>query len=646
MFKEFPKNPLDSGVELVENSIKYNREEIEKLLLIGDKSYQNFIKPLQDLERDLNELFTPIYHLHSVNNSDESQKVYTALLPTLSQYSSDISQDERIFQSVKEIKEREGKNLNIEQNRVLDNYILDFQLSGAELEQDKKDRLKEINSRLSQLSNSFSQNVLDDTNSFEMIVDDFEDLKEIPESDLESAKTEDGKWKFTLQMPSYLAYITYGTNRELREKIYRAYVSRGEKNGEIIDEILKLKFEKANLLGFNNYAELSIAEKMADSTESVVSFLTKLAESSKREAEREFNEIAKYSKLDDFQPFDLAYYSEKYKKEFHSIDEEEYRPYFEQTSSVNGILLFIGQLFQIEFKEVDLELWNEKVQAFDIYEGGQLLSRLYLDLEARKDKRGGAWINDWHSHHIDSNSDRRLATAFVVCNFPPSSETSPSLLRHYDIHTLLHEMGHAIHHLLSRVKEIDISGTNGVEWDAVEFPSQFLENFSYSKEVLKSFAKHHQTGEVLPDEMIDRLINAKNFQSALQMVRQLEFGLFDFKLHMGNYSGDEVQNLLDSIREEISPVKPPKYNKFQNSFSHIFAGGYSAGYYSYKWAEVLSADLFYEFMDRGVFDRELSQKYRDIVLGMGGTESMKDLFFKVLGREPDENQLLRLSGIK
>ena len=513
------------------------------------------------------------------------------------------------------------------------------------MDRESKERLKEIDKELSQLSNQFSQNVLDDTNSFEMVIENFEDVREIPQSDLESAKIADGKWRFTLQMPSYLAYITYGSNRELREKIYRAYVSRGKKNSELIDRILKLRNEKAHILGFSNYAQLSLATKMASSTDEVVNFLYSLADKSKEKAKEELEEIRRYSGLDDFQPFDLAYYSEKYRKEFYDIDEEAYRPYFEKNRSVKGILDFIGQLFNIQFHKVDTQLWDEKAEAFDVVEDGKVIARLYLDLEARENKKSGAWMNDWHSHHVDSKGNEHLATAFVVCNFPPSSPNSPSLLRHDDIHTLLHEMGHAIHHLLSRVGEISISGTNGVEWDAVEFPSQFLENFSYSKEVLKSFAKHYQTGEPLPDEMIDRLIKAKNFQSALQMVRQLEFGLFDFKLHLNLYQGDEVQNLLDEIRKEISPLIPPKYNKFQNSFTHIFSGGYSAGYYSYKWAEVLSADLFYQFVDRGIFDKELSSKYRNIVLAKGGTQSMKELFFQLVGREPDETQLLRLSGI-
>ena len=645
MFQEFPKNPLENGIEKLEQKMAENREEIKSLLKITEKNYSNFITPLMELERDLNELFTPIYHIHSVKNSEESKKIYGDIIPALSEYGSEVSQNLEIFQTVKKIKETQSKSLNIEQNKILDDSILDFQLSGAELPQDKKDRLKDIDVQLSDLSNRFSQNVLDDTNSFELIIDNPDAVSEIPTSDLESAKTEDGKWKFGLQMPSYLAYITYGTDRALREKLYMAFTSRGEKNGELINEILSLKYEKANILGFSNYAELSIATKMAKKTDDVINFLEKLGEKSKVQAKEELETIKKFSKLKNFQPFDLAYYSEKYKKEFLSIDEEEYRPYFEQSLVVDGVLNFIAKLFNIEFKKVDTELWDKKATTFDIYENGKALSRLYLDLEVRKDKKGGAWMNDWHSHHIDSNGDEQLATTFIVCNFAPSSENSPSLLRHDDIHTLLHEMGHGIHHLLSRVSEIDISGTNGVEWDAVEFPSQFLENFSYEPLFLKSFAKHYKTGESLSDEMIEKLVEVKNFQSALMMVRQIEFSLFDFKLYSKLYQGAEIQTLLDSIRSEFSPLIPPKYNKFQNSFSHIFSGGYSAGYYSYKWAELLSADMFYEFIDRGIFNKDLSKKYRDIVLACGGTKSMSNLFFDVLQREPDESKLLRLNGI-
>jgi oligopeptidase A len=477
-----------------------------------------------------------------------------------------------------------------------------------------------------------------------MVLTDFEDVKELPEFELQQAKTEDG-YRFTLQMPSYIAYMTYGSNREKREKLYRAYTTRSPENSEIIDKILKLKREKANLLGFETYADLSIATKMADKREDVLGFLESLSQKSKKQAEKELNEIVEFSGLNNLQSYDLAYYSEKFKKKFYDIDEEKYMPYFEQSRVVNGLFEFLSEIFGVEFKQVENQLWNEKASTYDIYENGKVISRFYIDLEARESKKGGAWVNDWIPHHINSSGDEVLPEAFVVCNFSKSSEEQPSLLRHDDVVTLFHEVGHLLHHSLSRVNEPNISGINGVEWDAVEFPSQFLENFAYEPSVLKRFAKHYQSGETLSDEMIDKLIKAKNFQSAMSMVRQLEFGIFDFKLYSGEFEGDEVQNLLDSIRKDISPLTPPSYNRFQNGFSHIFAGGYSAGYYSYKWAEVLSADFFYALLDSD-FDRELSTKYREIVLGMGGTYGMGKLYQKLLNREPDVKNLLRLSGIE
>jgi oligopeptidase A len=640
-FNLFPKNPFENGFDEIEEKIANNRKKIEALLKIENKTYNNFVSPLNTIDEELELIFTPIYHLNSVTNSKTTREVYEKILPILSEYETEVSQDLRLFKAFKSIPQNE---LNLEQKKVLEDSILGFKLSGAELPENEKKRVAEINLRLSELSNKFSQNLLDATNSFEMVVEDFEDVKEIPESDREIAKTEDGKWKFSLQMPSYLAYMTYGTNRELREKIYKGYVSRSPENADLIDEILKLKFEKANLLGFKSHAEKSLQTKMAKDENSVISFLQNLAEKSKEKAKEELEEIKRYSGLEDFKSFDLSYYSEKYRKEKLDLDEEKYRPYFEKHSVQQGLFDFIHKLFGIEFRKADEKLWDEKAETFYLYENGDLIGRIFIDLEARKDKRGGAWMNNWQHHHKKESGEIEKPTAFVVCNFPKSTDEIPSLLRHDDVVTLFHEMGHAIHHLFSKVSEIPISGTSGVEWDAVEFPSQFLENFAYEPEVLKQFAKHHETGEVLPDEMIEKLVEVKNFQSALHMVRQLEFGLFDFKLHMKEYSGDEVQALLDEIRKEISPLIPPSYNKFQNGFAHIFSGGYSAGYYSYKWAEVLSADMFYQVIDDGIFG-EVATKYREVVLSGGGSKSMGELFKEVSGREPKEEYLLKLSGI-
>jgi oligopeptidase A len=313
---------------------------------------------------------------------------------------------------------------------------------------------------------------------------------------------------------------------------------------------------------------------------------------------------------------------------------------------MNGMFTFLKELFGIRFEKVELNLWDEKATAYDVYEEDKLVARIYFDLEARKHKRGGAWMNNFQTHHCDSTGCTHLSSAFVVCNFPPSSETSPSLLRHDDVVTLFHEMGHTLHHILSKVKEHGVSGVNGVEWDAVEFPSQFLENFAYEPKVLKLFAKHHETGEILSDEMIAKLIRAKNFQSGMFMLRQVEFSLFDFELHSKLYQGEEIQNLLNSVRAKTALIRPPEYNKFQNGFSHIFSGGYSAGYYSYKWAEVLSADAYYAIVDEGVFGSKLARKYKDIVLAKGGSQSMQELFVEMMGRECESKNLLRLNGIE
>jgi len=647
MFLDFDVN-LDTAIDELTALLEKSKKEIDALLRLENKTYENFVKPFEMIDERLEWFFTPISHLNSVNNSEQTQKVYADALPILTEYGTEVSQNEEIYKAFKAIKQNEGNSLNQEQNQVLDHNIRDFELSGAHLEQSKKDRLKEINLRKSTLTNDFSQNLLDATNAYELIIKDEKDVEGIPASDLEGAKQDDGTYKFTLQMPSYIAYMTYGKNPSLREELYKAYTTRAPQNADIIDELMQLRQEMAKLLGFNNFAELSIAPKMATSTDKVIGFLEELAVSSKPQAKRELaelEELAKKEGQDKIQSFDTAYYSEILKKEKYEIDEEAYRPYFEQKSVVQGLFDFLNRLLGIEFRPSDIKLWDEKASAYDLYIDNILRSRLYIDLEARSSKRGGAWMNNWQTHGKDENGETILSSAYIVCNFPASTETNPSLLRHDDVVTLFHEMGHALHHMLSKVNEISVSGVNGVEWDAVEFPSQFLENFAYEPQVLRLFAKHHESGEVLSNEMIAKLDKARNFQSAMGMLRQLEFSIFDFKLHMKLHIGDEVQALLDSIRNEVSLLKPPSYNKFQNGFAHIFAGGYAAGYYSYKWAEVLSADAFFHFVDNGIFEEEIAASYRDIILGLGGSESMSVLFEKFMGRELDTTGLLRLNGI-
>ena len=645
-FLEF-KIDLDTFITELKDRLETNNEKVQTLLAQKHKTYANFVKPMQMMDEYLEQFFTPLSHLNSVNNTEKTQEVYSESLPIITEYSTQLSQNIEIYKVYKEIDKNEKDFLNYEQNRVIELNIQHFELSGAHLDEKTKKRLQEINIKKSELSNNFSQNLLDATNEYEYIIKDKKDIEGLPQSDIATAEFDDDgviKYKFTLQMPSYIAYMTYGKNAQIREKLYKAYVTRAPQNAEIIDELLALKDEMSKLLGFDNYAQYSLASKMAKDEKSVLGFLNNLVQNSKAQAKEELKELQSITPST-LQSFDTAYYSEILKKEKYDIDEEEYRPYFEQQSVVNGTFKFLNSLFGITFKKLDEKLWNKKATSYNLYIKDKLKARLYLDLEARKSKRGGAWMHNWQAHCRDEEGEEQLASAFVVCNFPASSDKNPSLLRHDDVVTFFHEMGHAIHHMLSSVNENEVSGVNGVEWDAVEFPSQFLENFAYEPQVLKQFAKHHETGEIIPDEMIEKLVRSKNFLSASGMLRQLEFSIFDFKLHTKPHAKDEVQNLLDEIRKETALIKTPSYNKFQNGFAHIFAGGYAAGYYSYKWAEVLSADAFFSVIDEGIFNSNTAKKYLEIILNGGGAKSMSKLFKELMGREPNLSNLLRLNGI-
>jgi oligopeptidase A len=654
MFKEFDLKDFDNSAKNLEIIIENDKKKLEDLLKIEEKTYENFVHPIAQMEEELGQFCTPIFHMDGVKNSENTQKVFNECLPIISIFSSQLASNEEVYSAIKDIQSKYNSSLTIEQQKVLENEIRDFKLGGCGLNEEDKKTLENLNLKLSELGKDFSQNLLDATNGWEMILEDFEEVKEIPKSDLEIATfidEKDGKtkYKFTLQMPSYIAYMTYGTNREKREEIYKAYCTRAPQNGKLIELILELKLQEANLLGFENYAQLSLASKMAKSEDEVLDFLYEIGKYSQAKANEEVEELKEFSRKDgceDIQSYDLGYYSQKLKEKKYDIDEEYYRPYFEKDSVLNGLFDFLNKLFGITFKKVTTSTWDDKVSVYEISDSknNNKIARLYLDLEARDDKRGGAWMHNWHTHSIIGD-EKTLATAYVVCNFPVSTEKTSSLLRHSDVVTLFHEMGHALHHMLSQVKEPLVSGVNGVAWDTVEFPSQFLEYFAYEKDVLKLFAKHYETDEILDDVAIDKLIKAKNFQSSLSTIRQLEFALFDFKIHQKLYNEEEVHEVLDNIRNEISVIKPPVYNKFQNGFSHIFAGGYAAGYYSYKWAEVLSADAFYLFIENGIFNKELATRYKEIILGQGGSDDMNRLYFKFTGKEPDIKSLLKIDGI-
>lgn len=637
---------LDSFIDELIQQIKENNKTIKKLLKVEKKTYGSFVKEMMKLEDTMEQLFTPLSHLDSVKNSKKSQKVYAEAILLITEYSTKLSQNHDIYKAYKEILQNE-KNLTVAQKRVLELNILGFELSGAHLDKKSKMRLQKMELEMSRLTNEFSQNILNATNSYKLIIEDEKAVAALPQSDIAAASfIEDGitKYKFTLQMPSYLAYMTYGEDEKFREELYKAYTSRAPQNADIITKLLSLRDEMSHLLGFSDFSSYSLASKMAPNTETVLAFLNSLLQDSTKQAKLELDELKEFSKKE-LQSFDSAFYTDKLKKAKYSVDEEVYRAYFEQSGVVNGTFTFLGKLFGLEFKKCKERLWDKKATSYEVYLNHELKAKLYLDLEARKNKQGGAWMNHFQTRCADAHGNKQLASAVIVCNFSPAGKEYPSLLRHDDVVTFFHEMGHALHHMLSEVDEYDASGVNGVEWDAVEFPSQFLENFAYEKEVLKLFAKHYKTGEILSDEMINNLIRSKNFLSAMGMLRQLEFSLFDIMLHQKPHSKEQTQELLDGIRERTSLIKPPAYNKFQNGFSHIFSGGYAAGYYSYKWAEVLSADLFFRVVDEGIFGSQMAQKYLNIVLQGGGSQSMQKLFFEMTNEEPNPKSLLRLNGI-
>jgi len=648
MFQTFQRENLDTFPQQLETLLNAQRKKIDDIAKKSETGYGNILKPLQDLDEELNLFFTPLSHLNSVMNSKETQKAYEASLPLLSKFSSEMAQNVPLFRKIEQIRTDDPQ-----QQTVVKHDIRDFRLSGIDLPKKEKKRLEEISLQLSELSNAFSQNLLNATNAYELIIEDEKDLKGMPQTDIEAAKTEiDGKtvYRFTLQTPSYLAYMTYGPNRKYREALYKAYSTRAPENAEVIDKILALKQEKAKMLGFESYAQYALETRDAANQEEVLEFLDILANAALPQAREELEELKtfarEYDGIKELAGYDIAYYSEKLKKEKFNFDDTMTKPYFEQQNVLQGLLDIVSELFDVEFRPADVPTWHMCVKPFDIYEKGRLSGRIYFDLEARKEKRGGAWMADWETHFIDSDGKKHLASAFVVCNFAPASATTPSLLRHDDVVTLFHEMGHAIHHLFGKCKERSISGINGVAWDVVEFPSQFLENFAYEAAILKRFGFHHETGEPISEELIVKIKETKNFQAALGILRQVELSLFDFKLHQKLYQGKEVQALLDKIREKTALLKPPSYNKFQHGFSHIFAGGYAAGYYSYKWAEVLSADAFFECLDEQEgFNKERAKEYKEIILANGGAKEMSKLYREWLGRKPEVKSLIKLYEI-
>ncbi len=648
MFQNFHIDNLNNFPKELDTLLNHQRAVIKEITNSEELSYEKVLKPLQDLDEELGLFFTPLSHLNSVMNSDETQKAYEESLPLLSKFGSEMAQNEALFKKIEQIKAQTE-----EAKKVVAHEVRDFVLSGVKLPEDKKKRMEEISLKLSELSNKFSQNLLDATNAYELIIKESKDVEGLPQTDIDAAKEEnEGEtvYKFTLQLPSYLAYMTYGPNRTYRKELSKAYATRAPENAEVIDQILALKQEKAKLLDFDSYAHYALETRDANTQEDVIGFLNDLADAALPQAKNELAELKEFAKrtdgIDDLAGYDVGYYSEKLKKEKFDFDDTMTKPYFEQTKVLNGLLDIVSELFSVTFKPADVPTWHTCVKTFDIFDHGKLSGRIYFDLEARKEKRGGAWMNDWETHYIDNKGEQHLASAFIVCNFSPTTDKTPSLLRHDDIVTLFHEMGHAIHHLFGKCKERSVSGINGVAWDVVEFPSQFLENFAYEAAILKRFGFHYETGEPIPDELMAKIKETKNYQAALSILRQVEFSLFDFTLHQDLYQGEEIQTLIDDIRKKTSLLEVPEYNKFQHGFAHIFAGGYAAGYYSYKWAEVLSADAFFSCLDEtSGFNTESAIGYKEFILANGGAKEMSELYQEWLGRKADVNSLIKLYEI-
>ena len=652
----------------ISHLIDENLREIKKILDENTQyTWQNLIEPLELLEERLGRAWSPVGHMNSVVNSDELRQAYNACLPKLSAYSTEVGQNERLFFAFKAIVDSEDyQHYSVAQKQLLEHSIRDFRLSGVELSAEKKQRYKEVMQELSNLTSKFEENILDATHGWTKHISDEKLLAGLPESAVSLAKQtaermEKEGWVLNLEFPSYYPTMCYADNRELRYEMYEAYVTRASDEGpnagkwdntQNMEQILKLRHEAANILGYDNYAAKSLATKMATRTDQVLDFLNELAQKSLLTAHKELKELRDFAAekygVEELEAWDVPYYSEKLRQHKYDISQEEVKPYFPEDKVLSGMFYVVNKLYDMQVKEVTgVDTWHKDVRFFEILDKeGKARGQFYLDLYARPNKRGGAWMDEAITR-MKIGEVNQIPVAYLTCNFSPPIGDKPALFTHDEVETLFHEFGHGLHHMLTMVDYPSVSGISGVPWDAVELPSQFMENWCWQKEALDHIAGHFETGEAIPDEMFDRMQAAKNFQSSMQMVRQLEFSIFDFRMHL-EYQPDKeshIYPLLQEVREQVAVMHPPSFNRFPHSFSHIFAGGYAAGYYSYKWAEVLSADAFSKFEENGIFDRETGLLFLTSILEQGGSKDPMELFIEFRGREPSIDALLRHTGI-
>ena len=631
-------------------------------------TWESLMQPLEDKQDQLQRAWSPVRHLHGVADNEALRDAYNACLPKLTEHAATLGQDEDLWRAYKAIAaSNEFAGLSAAQRKIIENALRDFRLSGVELNQRDKERCKTLQKALSKLQTRFEENLLDATYGWTKQVTDEARLAGLPET-ARALATENAKrreqegWAFTLEFPSYQPVLAYADDRALRQEMYIAYNARASDrgpqagkwdNGPLMTEILSLRQELATLLGYANYAEYSLVKKMADAPAEVMDFLKALARRSKAMAEREMADLRAFAQrehgMEELRAWDIPYYSEKLKQKLFDFSPEDLRPYFPASQVIEGLFAVTGKLYGIRIEaRTGVETWHPEVMFYDLRdEAGRLRGSFYLDLYARPGKRGGAWMDECVNRKL-RNGVPQTPVAYLTCNFTPPVGGKPALLTHDEALTLFHEFGHGLHHILTLVDYADVAGINGVPWDAVELPSQFLENWCWERESLDLFARRFDTGEALPAELLDKLLRARTFQSGMQMLRQLELALFDFRLHheRRGHDGADIQALLDEIRREVAVVEAPADNRFQHSFSHIFAGGYDAGYYSYKWAETLSADAFSRFEEEGIFNAAAGRDFLHSVLEQGGTREPMDLFVEFRGRKPVIDALLRHSGIQ
>lgn len=653
----------------VEQAIAKCRNTIETLLASNSHyTWDNLIAPLEQCDDEFSQIWSPVSHMNSVTSSDELREAHDACLPLMSDYGTFVGQHQGLYQAYKSIHESpEFADLPQANKMAIEQSLKDFELSGIGLDDEQKLRYGEIVKRLSELTSQFSNQLLDATEAWSKLITNDSELKGLPDSAKAAARAmaeekQQTGWLFTLDFPSYLPVMTYSENRELREECYRAFVTRASDQGPnagefdnsaVMDEIIALRHELAQLLGFDSYAHKSLATKMAETPDQVLAFLSELGKRSKAQAKTELAELKAFALseygISEMASWDLSFYAEKLQHHKYEVSQEILRPYFPEDKVLSGLFYTVSRLFGLRIEEQkEFDTWHKEVRFFNIFDANNTLrGSFYLDLYARTGKRGGAWMDDCRVRRQTPNGLQN-PVAYLTCNFNRPVSGKPALFTHDEVTTLFHEFGHGIHHMLTQVSVADVSGINGVPWDAVELPSQFMENWCWQEEALAQISGHFETGEPLPKALLDKMLAAKNFQSGMVMLRQLEFSLFDFRMHLeyDPAKGANIQGVLDEVRSQVAVISPPSFNRFQHGFAHIFAGGYAAGYYSYKWAEVLSADAFSRFENEGIFNSETGKSFMTNILEMGGSEEPMTLFKRFMGREPNIDALLRHSGIQ